>query len=33
LITEGQIDTLSAIEAGFKNTVSIPGGTENLKFT
>lgn len=32
LITEGQIDTLSAIEAGYFNTVSVPGGTANMKW-
>ena len=29
LICEGEIDRLAAIEAGFKNTVSIPFGAEN----
>lgn len=32
VITEGEMDTLACIESGYKNTVSIPGGTENLKF-
>jgi twinkle protein len=31
LITEGEIDTLSAIEAGYQNTVSVPNGA-NLKW-
>ena len=29
LITEGEFDTLAAIEAGFKNTVSIPSGVNS----
>jgi twinkle protein len=32
IISEGQIDLLSIIEAGYKNVVSIPGGTENSKW-
>jgi len=32
VITEGQIDCLLLIESGFKNVVSVPGGTENLKW-
>jgi len=32
IITEGQIDCLTVIEAGYKNVVSVPGGTENLKW-
>lgn len=32
VITEGQVDCLSVIEAGYKNCVSIPGGTENMKW-
>jgi len=32
VITEGQFDTLAVIEAGYKNVVSVPGGTENLKW-
>lgn len=32
VITEGQIDCLSVIESGYKNCVSVPGGTENLKW-
>ena len=32
IITEGQIDCLTVIEAGFKNVVSIPCGTANLKW-
>jgi twinkle protein len=32
VITEGQFDTLSVIEAGQKNCVSIPGGSENMKW-
>jgi len=32
IITEGQFDTLSVVEAGYKNVVSVPSGTENLKW-
>lgn len=32
LITEGMMDTLACIDSGYINSVSIPGGTENLKF-
>lgn len=32
VITEGMMDTMAVIESGYKNVVSIPGGTENLKF-
>jgi len=32
LIVEGHIDRLSCIEAGYYNTVSIPGGAENLSW-
>jgi len=32
LITEGQIDTLSVIESGYKNVVSVPGGSANMKW-
>lgn len=32
LITEGQIDTLSVIESGYYNVVSVPGGAANLKW-
>jgi twinkle protein len=32
VITEGQIDTLSVIESGYKNVVSIPGGDKNTKW-
>jgi twinkle protein len=32
VITEGQFDTLAVIESGYKNVVSVPGGTENLKW-
>jgi twinkle protein len=32
VLTEGQIDCLSVIESGYKNVVSIPGGTENMKW-
>lgn len=31
-ITEGQIDTLSIIECGYKNVVSVPGGAGNTKW-
>lgn len=30
IITEGEIDTLSLIEAGIENTVSVPSGAEDL---
>lgn len=32
VITEGQFDTLSVIESGYTNCVSVPGGSENLKW-
>lgn len=32
LICEGEIDALAAIQAGYKNTVSIPFGCSNTKF-
>ena len=32
LITEGEIDTLSIIETGYKNVVSIPNGCSNMKW-
>ena len=32
VITEGQIDTLSVIEAGYYNVVSVPGGSQNNKW-
>jgi DNA primase len=32
VITEGQIDAMSIIEAGYKNVVSVMGGCENLKW-
>ena len=32
VITEGQSDTLSIIEAGYFNTVSVPGGSSNNKW-
>ena len=32
VITEGQFDTLAIIESGFKNCVSVPGGSENMKW-
>ena len=32
VITEGQIDCLSVIEAGYYNVVSVPGGTANMKW-
>lgn len=31
IITEGEIDLMSSLEAGFKNTVSLPGGATNFK--
>lgn len=31
IITEGEIDLLSCLEAGFNNTVSLPGGASNFK--
>ena len=31
-ITEGQCDTLAIIESGYKNVVSVPSGTENMKW-
>lgn len=32
VITEGQMDCLAVIESGYSNTVSVPAGTENLKW-
>ena len=32
VITEGQFDTLAVIESGFKNCVSVPSGSENMKW-
>nr|DAJ39020.1 MAG TPA: DNA directed DNA polymerase [Caudoviricetes sp.] len=32
VITEGEIDTLSVIESGYKNVVSIPNGCANMKW-
>lgn len=32
VITEGQFDTLAIIESGYKNCVSVPGGSENLNW-
>ena len=32
IITEGQIDSLSVIEAGIKNAVSVPGGKNNFRW-
>jgi twinkle protein len=32
VITEGQVDALSVIEAGYSNCVSVPSGTENLRW-
>ena len=32
VITEGQIDCLSVFESGYTNVVSIPSGTENMKW-
>lgn len=32
IITSGEGDCLTAVECGFKNTVSIPGGDNNLKW-
>ena len=32
IICEGQSDCLSLIECGYTNAVSIPGGTENMKW-
>jgi twinkle protein len=32
IVTEGMVDTLSVIESGYKNAVSIPSGTENTKW-
>ena len=32
IICEGEIETLTAYEAGYSNVVSIPGGTENKKW-
>jgi len=32
VVTEGQFDTLAIIESGYKNVVSVPSGTENMKW-
>lgn len=32
VITEGETDALSVIEAGYKNVVSIPGGCQNMQW-
>lgn len=32
VITEGEIDTLSIIESGYTNVVSVPGGAQNMRW-